>query len=162
MLGQVYVHKEQYERAIAEGERAITLAPNDAEGYANLGFILTLAGRPEEAIRLVEKAIRLNPHYPVHYLVNLGWSYTLTRQYEEAITVLKRTITRNPNFLAAYLFLAVVYSESSREEEARAAVAEILRISPNFSLEGYQQRLHYKDPTVMERFVPALRKAGLK
>jgi hypothetical protein len=66
------------------------------------------------------------------------------------------------NFLAAYLFLAVVYSESSREEEAWAAAAEILRISPNFSLEGYQQRLHYKDPTVMERFVPALRKAGLK
>ena len=162
VMGLVYAHKEQYERAIAEGERAITLAPNDAEGYANLSLILNLAGRPEETIGLVEKAVRLNPHYPVHYLVNLGWAYTLTRQYGEAITVLKRTITRNPNFLAAYLFLAVAYSESGREEESRAAAAEILRISPNFTLEGYQQRLHYKDPVVLERFVTALRKAGLK
>jgi tetratricopeptide (TPR) repeat protein len=129
---------------------------------SDLGTILNLAGRPEEAIRLVEKAIRLNPRYPAQYLVTLGQAYTLTRQYEEAIATLKRAITRNPNFLAAYVFLAVVYSESSREEEARAAAAEILRISPNFSLDGYQQRVHYKDPAVLERFVVALRKAGLR
>jgi hypothetical protein len=86
----------------------------------------------------------------------------LTRQYEEAIAVLKRAITRNPNQLAACVFLAVVYSESSREEEARAAAEEIRRISPHFSLEGMQQRVHYKDPAVPERFVTALRKAGLK
>jgi TolB-like protein/Tfp pilus assembly protein PilF len=161
-LGFVYLGKKQHERAIAEGERAITLAPNDAEGYANLGIILNLAGRPQETIRLVEKAIRLNPRYPAQYLVTLGQAYTLTRQYEEATAVLKRTITRNPNFLPAHVFLAVVYNESSREEEARAAAAEILRISPNFTLEGLQQRIHYKDPAVLDRFVTALRKAGLK
>jgi adenylate cyclase len=161
-LGWVYVLKKQHERAIAEGEQAITLAPNDAEGHVTLGTILNLTGRPEEAMRLVEKAIRLNPRYPAHYLVTLGQAYTLTRQYEEAIAVLKRVITRSPDFLPAYVFLAVVYSESSREEEARAAVAEILRISPHFSLEGYQQRVHYKDPAILERFFAALRKAGLK
>ncbi len=162
VLGFVYAAKKQHERAIAEGERAITLAPNDAEGYAQLGIILNFAGRPKETIRLVEKAIRLNPRYPAQYLGILGQSYTLTRQYEEAISLLKRSITRNPNLLASYFFLAVSYSESSREEEARSAAAEILRISPNFSLEGYQQRVHYKDPAVLERFVTALRKAGLK
>jgi adenylate cyclase len=162
VLGFVYVAKKQHERAIAEGERAITLAPNDADGYAQLGIILNFAGRPEEAIALIEKAIRLNPRYPAQYLGILGQAYTLTRQYEEAITLLKRSLTRNPNQLAAYVFLAVSYSESSREEEAQAAVAEILRLSPDFSLDGYQQRVHYKDPAVFERFVPALRKAGLK
>jgi len=161
VLGFVYAAKKQHERAIAEGERATTLAPNDAEGYAQLGMILNFAGRPEETIRLVEKAIRLNPRYPAEYLGILGQAYTLTRQYEEAIAVLKSAITRNPN-LAAYVFLAVSYSESNREEEARAAAAEILRLSPHFSLEGYQQRVHYKDPAVFERFVPTLRKAGLK
>jgi len=37
-----------------------------------------------------------------------------------------------------------------------------LRISPNFSLEVYRQRLPYKDPAVLERQIAALRKAGLK
>jgi tetratricopeptide (TPR) repeat protein len=162
VLGFVYAAKKQHERAIAEGERAITLAPSDAEGYAQLGIILNFAGRPEETFRLVEKAIRLNPRYPAQYLGIIGQAYTLTRQYEEAISFLKRSITRNPNLLASHFFLAVSYSESGREEEARAAAAEILRISPHFSLEGYQQRVHYKDPAVLERFVTALRKAGLK
>jgi len=31
---------------------------------------LAFAGRPEEAIGLIEKAMRLNPHYPVSYLSN--------------------------------------------------------------------------------------------
>ena len=44
VLGWVYVFKKQHERAIAEGEQALTLAPNDAEGHANLGAILNLAG----------------------------------------------------------------------------------------------------------------------
>ncbi len=162
VLGLLYIHKKQYERAIAEGKRAIDLAPNDAEGYMNLGIILNIAGRPEENIRLIEEAMRLNPRYPAAYLVNLGWSYTLMRQDEKAIPLLKSALTRNSNLLAAHFFLAVVYSESSHEEEARAEAAEILRISPNFTLDGYRQRLHYKDPAVLERFVTALRKAGLK
>jgi len=48
------------------------------------------------------------------------------------------------------------------EKEAQAEVAEVLRLSPNFSLEGVGQRTPIKDPVVLERFLAALRKAGLK
>ncbi|MBI3801408.1 MAG: tetratricopeptide repeat protein [Deltaproteobacteria bacterium] len=51
--------------------QAIALDPNDADGYVTLGVILAFAERPEEAIGLIEKAMRLNPHYPVSYLSNL-------------------------------------------------------------------------------------------
>ena len=46
ILGRVYLWQKQHEQAIAEGERAIALAPNDAEGYAELGYILGWSGRP--------------------------------------------------------------------------------------------------------------------
>ncbi|MGE0825832.1 MAG: winged helix-turn-helix domain-containing tetratricopeptide repeat protein, partial [Candidatus Binatia bacterium] len=39
LLGHVYVWKRQYEQAIVEGEQAIVLDPNDAEGYGRLGTI---------------------------------------------------------------------------------------------------------------------------
>jgi len=111
---------------------------------------------------LVEKAMRLNPHYPPSYLFVLGHSYHLMGRYEEAIAAYKKALTHNSNYSPAHQFLAAIYSELGREEEARAEVAEILRISPNFSLEVLRQRLPYKDPADLERFLDGLRKAGLK
>jgi adenylate cyclase len=127
-----------------------------------LGAILFFAGRPEEALGLTEKAMRLNPHYPPFYLSVLGHSYYLMGRYEEAIAAYKKALTRNPNLLPAHQFLAIIYGGLGREEEARAEAAEILRISPNFSLETWKQMIPFKDPAVVERLVEAQRKAGLK
>ncbi|MGH7274957.1 MAG: tetratricopeptide repeat protein, partial [Nitrospiria bacterium] len=158
-VSRVSLWKKQLDQAIAEAERAIALDPNAADGYAWLGAILDLAGRPEEAIGLTEKAMRLNPHYPPLYVYVLGHSYYLMGRYEEAIAAFKKAL---PNLSPAHQFLAAIYSRLGREEEARAEVAEILRISPNFSVEVLRQRLPYKDPADLERLLDGLRKAGLK
>jgi adenylate cyclase len=163
LLSRVYQWKNQHEQAIAEGEQAIALDPNNADGYAILARTLNYAGRPAEAIGLVEKAMRLNPRYPVGYLFQLGHAYHLTGRHEEAIAALKSVLIRNPNNLGAHIRLVFIYSEQlGREEEARAEAVEVLRLSPNFSLEVWRQRLPYKDPAVLERYLAALRKAGLK
>jgi adenylate cyclase len=127
-----------------------------------LAEILSFAGRPQEAISLVEQAMRLNPRYPFSYLWALGHAYCLVGRLEEAVIALKRVVMRNPDQITAHLLLAVIYSELGREEEARAEVAEILRISPQYSLEVVRQRIPYKDPVSLEHQVAALRKAGLK
>ena len=160
-LAWVYVFRKQHEEAIAEGQRAIALDPNFAEGYARLGNILTFACRPEEAVDLVKKAIRLNPHYPPNYLISLGHVYEMMGKHEEAIAALKKSLTRNPDLMFSHLFLAVVYSELGRKEEAQAEVAEVLRISPRASLEGQRERMPFKDQAALERYLEALRKAGL-
>jgi adenylate cyclase len=162
LLGWVYLSKNREAEALAEIERAIALNPNDADAYARLGGALIFVGRPGEAIELEEKAMRLDPHYPPLYLFFLGLAYYWTGHAEEAVTSLKRALIRNPEFLPAHLHLAVAYSEFGQEAEAQAEVAEVLRISPNFSLEGSRQRLPYKDPATLERVLAALRKAGLK
>lgn len=162
LLGNFYLSKKQHDQAIAEGERAILLDPNDAESYAWLGQILNYAGRPEETVGLMEKAMRLNPHYPEYYPSILGFAYRLIGQYKEAVAAQKSALTRNPDFLAGHTNLAVLYSELGQEEEARAEVAEMLRISPHFSLKVYGQRVPFKNPADLERYLAALRKAGLK
>ena len=105
--------------------------------------------------------MRLNPR-AFHYSFFLGHAYYLTGRYEEAIAVLKGFLTRTPDFLPAHVFLAAIYSELGREAEARAEGAEVLRLSPPFSLEVLRQRLAYRDPAILERHIAALRKAGLK
>jgi tetratricopeptide (TPR) repeat protein len=72
LLTGVYELKQQYDQAIAEGERAIALDPNNADSYDVLAEALNFAGRPEETLRAVEQAMRLNPHYPPLVLIRLG------------------------------------------------------------------------------------------
>ena len=161
-LGQVYLYKKQYEQAIAEGERAVALDPNYAEGYVNLGAAVASAGRPEEAVGLLEKGMRLNPRYPAMHANLLGLIYLALGRYEEGIISLQQALSRNPNLLFAHFNLAVAYSELGREEEARAEAVAVMRLNPNFSLEVARQTFAVKDPAVLERYLAAARKAGLK
>ncbi|MBI3757936.1 MAG: tetratricopeptide repeat protein [Deltaproteobacteria bacterium] len=162
VLGILYLWNRQHEQALAAVERALALAPNYADAYVTRANILSMSGRADEAPAWIAKAMRLNPNYHVGYLLILGQAYYLTGQYETARTTLKNSLTRNPDYLPAHRLLAAVYSEEGQEAEARAEAAEVLRLSPTFSLEVHGQRLPYKDPAVSERFLAALRKAGLK
>jgi hypothetical protein len=49
-----------------------------------------------------------------------------------------------------------------REEEARAAAAEVMKINPKFSLEQYEKTLYFKNQADRDRTLEALRKSGLK
>ncbi len=109
LLGNIYVLQQQYDQAIMEGERALALDPNNADNYSNQAMLLNFAGKPEEALRAVEQAIRLNPHSPPTYLLQLGWSNVLAGRYAEAIATLQESINRNPNFLPAHTMLALSY-----------------------------------------------------
>jgi adenylate cyclase len=162
LLSYVYWGKGQFERAIVEGERAISLDPNASNVYAVQAEILSLTDEPEEAIRLMDKAMRLNPRYPTWYLMTLGRTYHITGRYEEEVATLKSALTRAPNNFGAHVYLAAAYIELGREAEARAEAAEAQRLNPQFSLEVWKQRAPYKDPAVLERTLAALRKAGLK
>jgi adenylate cyclase len=162
LLGIAYLYRKQHEQAIAEEERVLALAPNAIFGHIGLGLVLTCVGRLDEAIALAERAIRLDPHNAGRHAFDLGNAYSMLKRQEEALAALQKTLAWHPNFLPAHVLLAAVYSELGREAEARAQVAEVRRITPAVSLAGLRQRLPYKDPTVLERRLAALRKAGLK
>jgi adenylate cyclase len=162
ILGYLYSMTRQHDKALAQGEKAVALNPNSAESHMRYGKILTFAGMYDESIPELKTAVRLNPIPPSIYLYSLGISLYLTGQYEEAITWHEKAVRRAPNALFAHLFLAVAYSLSGRDEEARAEAAEVLRINPKFSLEKFTKRCTYKKKTDCEILGNALRKAGLR
>ena len=161
-LGFLYTMTRQYEKGIAEAERAVALNTNSAWAHARLGNVLRFAGRPEEAIALYKKAIRLNPFPPSNWLYGLGLAYLFTGQCQEAIIECEKAVHGRPNDLLAHIALTVAYGLCGREEEARAAATEILRIEPKFSVAYLAKKLTYKNQADKERFIDALRKAGLK
>ncbi len=89
-------------------------------------------------------------------------AYRLAGRYDEAIVTLQSAAIRNPDFLPAHLHLAICYSELGRDAEARAELAEFRRLNSNVSLEWYRRVMVFKDPASLERYLTALRQAGLK
>jgi adenylate cyclase len=162
VLSLVYIRNRQYEQARVEAERTITLAPSSPRGYVTLGAVLNFTGQAEQAIGWLEQALRLDPRYPLPYQGPLGWAYLATRRYDKAIAVQQKALRHNRNLLESHLILTISYSELGREDEARVEAAEVLRLSPTFSLDVVRQTWSFKDPAAMERTLAALRKAGLK
>jgi adenylate cyclase len=58
-LGRIYLAKRQYDKAIATGKKAITLGPSNGYAHNLLGQTMLFAGKAEEAIPLLKKAMRL-------------------------------------------------------------------------------------------------------
>jgi adenylate cyclase len=162
LLSHLYIAKREYEKAIAEGERAAALNPSDATVIAYYATSLGFAGRPEEAIPLFQKSIRLNPFGQIWVYLNFGNALQMTERFEEAVSAYKKAIQRAPNYIWCHLMLAATYSKMGREKEARAEAAEVLRINPKFSLDFFAKTSLYKEQSVKENLLNALRKAGLK
>jgi tetratricopeptide (TPR) repeat protein len=162
LLCTVYMMQRQFEKAIAAAEHAVSLNPNGADAYSTLGGIFGVSGKWEESIAYTKKSIRLNPFPPPIYFHFLGRAYFMTEQYDEAIATFKKALHINLNYLAAHAFLAACYSSLNRQAEAESAAEEVLRINPKFTLESYAKTLPYKNKADIERYLTALRKAGLK
>jgi adenylate cyclase len=162
LLGGIYHLKGKYEKAISEVERAIALNPNAADHYSLLGDITGCAGRWEEGIPILKNAIRLNPFPPAYYFYYLGRSYMMTGRYEEALKTYEKTLGVNPNFFPTHLGLTATYVLSDRMAEAKVAATQVLSINPKFNLEHFAKTRPYKNKADIDRYVVALRKAGLK
>jgi len=162
LLCPLYLSKREYDKAIAEGERAVALNPGATSAIVNYADTLRYAGRPEEAIPLFQKAIRLNPLGPSYLYRQFAAVLRDARRFEEAVSAFKKAIQLTPDDIIAHYGLAATYIMMGREEEARAEAAEVLRINPKFSVDSYVKILPYKDQSETDKVVNALRKAGLK
>jgi adenylate cyclase len=162
LLGWALLWNRQQDVGIAELEKAVLLDPNSSNAYGTLGAGLNYLGRPEEAIGFVKKAMRVDPKYGPWVALWLGDSYYLLRRYDDAIATYQEGVRRNPNYVSPHRMLAAAYAELGREKEARAEVAEVLRINPTYSIELYRARAPFKNQADLDRYISGLRKAGFK
>ena len=161
----IYLVQRQWDKAIAEGKKAITLGPSNAVSHVLLAYAMLLSGEFAEAVALAERSMRLTPYCPNFYLLILAQAYRQAGRYEEALAIYQKALNRSRKYkgnpLPLLYGLADVCVQLGREEEARTYAAEVLQIAPNFFLEVLHTVYPYKDPAHLERILDNLRKAGL-
>ena len=136
ILALISAHGRRYDEAIGFAEKAVALSPNNSVLVATLGRTLIFAGRPEEALPLIQRAKRYSPIPPSILSRWEGAAYHTLGRYEEAITAFERARARNPKGVLPIAWLALTYADMGRVEEARAVAQEVLELSPSFPAKG--------------------------
>ena len=160
VLAGIYLWRGEHDKAIAEGERWVELDPNEADAQVNLGGTLLFAGRPEEAMPLIENSMRLNPHYSFITLFALGHAYFLMRRYAEAADAFERGLRRNANFFPLAAYVASAYGHLGDVEHGRVAVERCQGQFGGFFSDG-PAGAPYRRAEDNEHLMVGLRKAGM-
>jgi adenylate cyclase len=161
LVALVHQYRGEHDEAAAEGRKVLALEPTQAETLGNLGRLLKGLGRFEEAIAMFEKAMRIDPHHPPNWIGWLGQAHFRLGRYDEAVGILEGGVAKHPDLLPLHLYLAQSYAMSGRTEPAKAHVAEVLRLNPDFTIAAYAAHVGTIEVARnVEIDIPAMRKAG--
>lgn len=160
MLARNYMLRGNQQLALAESARATALNPSDpfiAEIHAQS---LLWQGRSQEAVKLMEDAIRLDPagrRSPVRQVILIA--YFTAERYDEGLAACDRGLADFPDLPMLHAMRAAILVQKGRIEEARQSAAMVQRLRPNFPIRELGSR--FVAPANSERLQTALRKAGL-
>src|SRR5208337_4028972 len=167
LKAMVFEGTGQYDATLANLDAAIGSDRNFALAYAEKSHTLLMLGRAEEAIKAAEQSLRLNPHDSsqnaagLYYLCN---AYAHLAQWEKAIEWCEKSLASNALNFWPYFDLAAANGWLGRPSEASAAVAELHKLKPGFTVHDYLALPHpdnAKWKSEDQRIVQGLRKAGL-
>ena len=111
---------------IALIEKALTLNPSFARGWANSGSLRIWAGQHDLAIEHTERSLRLNPRaYIGPQFWVLGIAHFFLRRFDEAAGLMPRAIQARPAWPWPYRGLAACYAHMGRLDEAHEVIAKL-------------------------------------
>lgn len=166
MLGRVYSFQDRHELGIVKTKEAVALNPNFAAAVFYLGFSLYRAGRFEEAIIHLDRAIRLSPRdimSSAFFAIRGISSFCLGRYEEAAEWTLRSCHAPNPRPRIG-LWATAALQKSGRSQEARATLSDHLRKIPSDTIETFHAFLQQNHPQLAastDSTLDALREVGL-
>ena len=162
LLCKLYTIQRDYDKAIAEGERALALNPGSAMSLSIMPTAYALQAGRRRPFRYSRKqsgsTLLVHPIYIATSAMPSGIRGGLRRRFRH----IRRQFRLRLIIFLPILVWWLTYSLMGREKEARAEADEVLRINPKFSLDDYAKALLFKNQSAKDRFLDALRKAGLK
>jgi TolB-like protein/Tfp pilus assembly protein PilF len=146
VLGNVKTSQFDWKDAEKEYKRAIELNPSYPTAHHWYSMLLSILGRPEEALAESRRALKLDP---LSLIISLNFAINLyeTKQYDQATDQCNKVIELDPNFPWSYYVLGLVAEVQGKFDEA---------------IGKYQQAriLSHNDPTMLGEIGRSSARAG--
>ncbi len=161
-LGFALSFTDQLDEALVAAERAVELAPGDADNLMFLSRAQLVIGQYEAALANVQRAMALNPHAPPMYLVQRARALYALGRFEEASRAAREAALAAPAGRVVLLFGAAADMARDAADAGRAWVAELLALDPGFTLASPILRPYFaRDAERRQQLHGRLREAGV-
>lgn len=134
-LSRLRLAQREYDAAVSDFRRAVSVASELAPAHYYCGATLLLSGKSEDAKKALQSAVALSPNYAdaVFQLTELRLR---TNEADAARSSVERFIETNPKSVKAHVLLGAALAAIGRARESSEAFQQILQIQPN-SAEGH-------------------------
>ena len=164
VLGLARMLRGDHSGAVEATDTALDLNPNDATAHGTAGAALVFSGRPLDGLLALGHSLRLSPRDPrlrIRY-AHVGLGHWFARQYPEAEATAALIARRWPQYGFSARLLAMVFAETGRIDDARAALARARCIDGAPYDDFVHARMPWYRPEDHARALAALRLAGLE
>lgn len=179
------------DKALEYAQTAVSLDPNDARGFGELGYAHLYRKEHDASINAYQRAIALNPN-DADLIAEMADALGHSSRNEEAVKLFQQAMRLNPYFPDDYLWnlggvhynlrnyedaiatilrmhnpaegqrlLAASYAQLGRTAEAKEHAAKVLAAHPNFTTDKWASIVPDKNPEDVAHFIDGLKKAGL-
>jgi predicted O-linked N-acetylglucosamine transferase (SPINDLY family) len=124
---------EQNKDALPALQQASRLMPNDAETLNNLGNVLQIRGRSQEAIACYRGALKIAPEF-AEALCGLGGVFSNVGQLDEAIACCRHALLLKPAYTMALCNLGNALRERSEFGDAQKHYLHAFATAPEFAI----------------------------
>lgn len=128
-MAMLHHQNGQLEQAEAVYQQILQSDPNNSDAFHLLGLIAAQTGKNEIAIKLISKAISLNPREPGFHF-NLGKVFKARHDLENAVQYYRHALALKPDFVDANINMGNVLAKQGKFEEAAACFRQVLILMP--------------------------------
>ena len=151
--------------SLEASEREIKFDPFEPRAYSGRAWLMSMMGRPADALILADKAMSLRPSNPGWVLSVICEAHLLNGQPEKAIATCERASGLLAPDVRPDLFLPAAYANAGDMVRASAALKTLLQSVPGYTVEQLKAKrysVHPEYQKIAEQYWYAgLRKAGL-
>ncbi len=130
-LVQLLRDAERYDEAVEHLYALAELQPNKLSLHFDIGYLCTMVGRTQEAIKAFKKIAAVAPQASIIY--NIGYTYKMEDNHDAALSYYRKALEMDPNYDNAQFAISRVYLQRGNFKEGWKASEKYLKSSGKYA-----------------------------